>query len=122
MEATTAASTGTAPTTGSKTIADMLSLAAEKYATKVAVRHKAGGEWRDVTYAQVGETVSEIARGLIAVGVESGDRVCILCSTRPEWTYVDFAISTAGATVLPIYPTNSPEECAWLAGNSAARA
>jgi long-chain acyl-CoA synthetase len=120
MEATTAASA--APTTGSKTIADLLPLAAERYGEKVAVRHKVDGDWRDVTYAEVGEIVSEIGRGLIAQGIEAGDRVSILCGTRPEWTYCDFAISTAGATVVPIYPTNSPEECEWVAGNSEARA
>jgi long-chain acyl-CoA synthetase len=121
MEATTAASAAT-PSTNSKTIADLLPLAAEKYGSKVAVRHKVGEEWKDVTYAEVGEIVSEIGRGLIALGIEAGDRVCILCNTRPEWTYVDFAISTAGAAVVPIYPTNSPSECEWVAGNSEARA
>ncbi len=121
MEATTTAA-GATPSTNSKTIADLLPLAAEKYAGSVAVRHKVDGEWKDVTYAEVGEVVSEIARGLIALGIEHGDRVCILCSTRPEWTYVDFAISTAGGTVVPVYPTNSPDECEWVAGNSEARA
>jgi long-chain acyl-CoA synthetase len=118
MEATTASS----PSTGSRTIADLLPLAAEKYASQAALRHKVGGEWRDVTYAEVGEIVSEIGRGLIDLGIEKGDRVCILCTTRPEWTYVDFAISAAGGTVVPIYPTNSPEECEWVAGNSEAKA
>ena len=47
--------------------------------------------------------------------------MCILCATRPEWTYVDFAISSTGAVVVPIYPTNSPEECEWVAGNSESR-
>jgi long-chain acyl-CoA synthetase len=116
MEATTAAS----QSTGSKTIADLLPRAAERYADKPAVRHKRDGEWHDVTYAEVGEIVSEIGRGLIALGIEPGERVCILANTRPEWTYCDFAISTAGATVVPIYQTNSPDECAWVAGNSEA--
>ena len=121
MEATTAESAAT-PSTGSKTIADMLPLAAQKYASTVAVRHKVDGEWRDVTYGEVGEIVSEVGRGLIDLGIDAGDRVCILCGTRPEWTYVDFGITTAGATVVPIYPTNSPAECEWVAGNSEARA
>jgi long-chain acyl-CoA synthetase len=116
MEATTAAS----QSTGSKTIADLLPRAAEKYADKPAVRYKREGEWHDVTYAEVGEIVSEIGRGLIDLGIEPGERVCILANTRPEWTYCDFAISTAGATVVPIYQTNSPDECAWVAGNSEA--
>src|SRR6185312_13804401 len=42
----------------------------------------------------------------------------LLCNTRPEWTYCDFAITSTGAVVVPIYPTNSPEECEWVAGNS----
>jgi long-chain acyl-CoA synthetase len=118
MEAT---ATGRA-TTGSKTIADLLGLAAKQYADRPALRHKRDGQWHDVSYAEVGETVSEIGRGLIALGIEPGERVCILCNTRPEWTYCDFAISAAGATVVPIYPTNSPDECEWVAGNSEARA
>ncbi|MDQ6915409.1 MAG: long-chain fatty acid--CoA ligase [Actinomycetota bacterium] len=115
MEATTVSQS-----TGSKTIADLLPRAAEKYADKPAVRHKQDGEWRDVSYAEVGEIVSEIGRGLIDLGIQPGERVCILANTRPEWTYCDFAISTAGATVVPIYQTNSPDECAWVAGNSEA--
>ena len=70
---------------------------------------------------EVGEIVSEIARGLIDLGIEPGDRVSLLCTTRPEWTYADFAITSAGGVVVPIYPTNSPEECEWVAGNSESR-
>jgi long-chain acyl-CoA synthetase len=106
--------------TGSATIADMLGIAAERYADTAAIRHKSGGEWRDVSYRELGEIVSEIGRGLIDLGIEHGQRVAILCNTRPEWTYADFAITSTGATVVPIYPTNSPEECEWVVGNSEA--
>jgi long-chain acyl-CoA synthetase len=118
MEATTAPST--VESTGSQTIADLLPKAAEKYADRVAVKYKdtESGEWRDVTFREVGEIVSEIGRGLIDLGIAAGDRVSLLCNTRAEWTYADFAISTIGAVVVPIYPTNSPEECEWVAGNS----
>jgi len=114
MEAGTTAT----PTTGSTTIADLLGKAAEQYADRVALRHKVDGAWQDVTYAEVGETVSEIGRGLIDLGIAPGERVSLLCNTRPEWTYADFAISSAGAVVVPVYPTNSPGECEWVAGNS----
>src|SRR3954453_15532415 len=113
-----AGTTTVATSTGSKTIADLITRAAEQYGERVAARHKAGGAWHDVTYAQVGEAVREIGLGLIDLGIEPGDRVCILARTRVEWTYCDFAISSAGAVVVPIYPTNSPEECEWVAGNS----
>ena len=119
MESSTAAPSRT--TTGSSTIADMMALAAERYADRPAVRFKREGAWHDVSFAEVGEIVSEIARGLIDLGLEPGDRVSLLCTTRPEWTYADFAITSAGGVVVPIYPTNSPSECAWVAGNSESR-
>jgi long-chain acyl-CoA synthetase len=120
MEATTAPDQGAS--TGSRTIADLLPLAAEKHADRPAVRIKRDGAWHQVSFAEVGEIVREIGLGLIAAGIEHGERVCILANTRPEWTYCDFAISTAGGVVVPIYPTNSPEECEWVAGNSEAAA
>ncbi|WP_372791388.1 long-chain fatty acid--CoA ligase [Paraconexibacter sp.] len=114
------ASTSAPKNTGSKTIADLIGLAAEKFGDQVMARYKTGGEWRDVTYAEVGTIVSEIGRGLIDIGVAPGDRVCILANTRPEWTYADLAISSTGAVVVPIYQTNAPEECEWVVGNSEA--
>jgi long-chain acyl-CoA synthetase len=114
MEAGTAAS----HSTGSKTIADLMVCAAEQFADRVAVRHKVGDDWRDVTFAEVGDIVREIGLGLIDLGIAPGERVSLLCNTRPEWTYCDFAITSTGAVVVPIYPTNSPEECEWVAGNS----
>jgi long-chain acyl-CoA synthetase len=111
--------TASAPlTTGSHTIADMLPRAVELFGNRVAQKHKVDGEWRDVTFAEVNEIVSEIGRGLIDLGLEPGERVSVLCTTRVEWTWCSLAISAAGAVVVPIYPTNSPEECAWVAGNS----
>ncbi len=111
-----------ASSTQSATIADLMARAATQYGDSVAVRHKRDGRWQEVSFAQVGEIVTEIGRGLIDVGIASGDRVCILCATRPEWSYVDFGVSAAGGVVVPIYPTNSPEECEWVAGDSQARA
>jgi long-chain acyl-CoA synthetase len=108
--------------TGSATIADLIARAAELHDGSPAIRHKRDGEWRDVSYAELGEIVSEVGRGLIDLGIQPGDRVAILCTTRPEWTYADFGITATGAVVVPIYPTNSPEECEWVAGNSQSRA
>ena len=118
MESSTAT---VAEATGSATIADMMGIAAEKFADRPAVRFKRGEEWADASYAEVGTIVSEAARGLIDLGLQAGDRGAVLCSTRPEWTFASFAISSAGGVVVPIYPTNSPSECEWVAGNSESR-
>src|SRR3954453_8452909 len=97
--------------TGSATIADMLGLAAERFGDRPAVRYKRDGAWHDVSFAELGEVASEVARGLIDLGLRPGARVSLLCTPRPEWTYVDFAIPSAAGVVVPVYPTNSPAEC-----------
>src|SRR3954469_3614810 len=107
--------------TGSATIADIVGLAAERYGEQPAARFKRDGEWCNVSFTQLHETVSEIARGLIDLGLRPGDRVALLCTTRVEWTYADVGTHGAGACVVPIYPTNSPEECAWVASDSESR-
>jgi long-chain acyl-CoA synthetase len=123
MEVTTAASTtGSVSATGSKTIADLIPSAAAKHAEHTAVRYKRDDAWQDVTYAELAGIVQEIGLGLIDVGVEPGDRLSILANTRPEWSYADMAATSAGAVVVPIYPTNSPEECLWVISDSGASA
>ena len=108
--------------TGSKTIADLLLLAAKKYADKPAQRHKVGEEWVDISYAELGTAVREVALGLVDLGVEPGEKVSILAHSRPEWTDACFGILTAGATLVTIYQTNSPEECQYVLHHSDSRA
>ncbi len=114
MEATAAA------TTGSQTIADLIAHSAVEHAEHVAVRYKRDGTWHDVAYAQLADIVEEIGLGLIDLGIQAGERVCILANTRPEWSYVDMAVVSAGAVAVPIYQTNSPEECLWVISDSEA--
>jgi long-chain acyl-CoA synthetase len=104
--------------TNSKTVADLLPRAAEQYGSKVAVRYKEGDRWVGKTFEEVRDIVRPLAFGLVTLGVEKGDRVSILGNTRPEWTYFDFAALSVGATVVPIYQTNSPEECRYVLDNS----
>jgi long-chain acyl-CoA synthetase len=75
-----------------------------------------------IDYPALGRAVREIAGGLAALDIDVGARVSILAGTRPEWTLADFGALCAGATVVPIYHTNSPEECAYVLGHSEARA
>src|ERR1700755_1176106 len=95
--------------TDSKTLADLLVRSAEQYGAHPAVRFKEGDAWVDRSFQQVLDIVKPLALGLVALGIEKGDRVSILGNTRPEWTYFDYAALMAGATVVPIYQTHSPE-------------
>jgi len=104
------------------TVAALPASAAERFEDAVAARYKSGEDWRELTYAEFGVAVAEVAAGIVELGIEPGDRVCILSDTRLEWTLASYGISAAGGVVVPIYPTNSPRECEWVAGNSGARA
>jgi long-chain acyl-CoA synthetase len=118
VEATT---TGKAIGTGSKTIADLLPLAVEQYGERPALRHKVGDAWTDVSYADLGRVVREVALGLVDLGLEPGDKVSILANTRAEWTEACFGILTAGGVLVTIYQTNSAEECQYVLAHSDSR-
>jgi long-chain acyl-CoA synthetase len=107
--------------TKSSTLADLLPLSAQRYGSAPAVRYKQDGKWVDRSFAEVLEVVRSLSLGLIELGVIKGDKVSILGNTRPEWTYFDFAALSAGAVVVPIYQTNSPEECQYVLENSDAK-
>ena len=112
----------TEPITGSQTIADLISRSAAERPEHPAIRYKQDGVWRELDYRQLADVVEEVGLGLIDLGVQPGDRVCILANTRPEWSYADMAITATGAVVVPIYQTNSPEECRWVISDSGATA
>jgi long-chain acyl-CoA synthetase len=120
MEAMTV--TAAEASTGSRTMADMLPLAAEGGGTAPALRHKVGDEWRDVSYGELGGAVREVALGLVDLGIDKGERVAVLAHTRPEWTYANFGILCSGATSVSVYQTNSPEECRYVLEHSSSRA
>ncbi|HET9162344.1 MAG TPA: AMP-dependent synthetase/ligase [Solirubrobacterales bacterium] len=107
--------------TNSTTLADLLPRAAQLYGETPAVMYKDGEEWVKRSFVEVEETVRRLALGLVDLGVAKGDKVSILANTRPEWTYCDFAALSIGATVVPIYQTNSPEECQYVLENSDAK-
>jgi len=85
-------------------------------------RRVAEGRWQDVTAGQFRDQVSALAKGLIAAGIEPGDRVALMSRTRYEWTLADYAIWTAGAITVPVYETSSAEQVEWILSDSGARA
>ena len=84
--------------------------------------HPDAAGWEDVTAAQFLSEVSGVAKGLIAAGIEVGDRVAVISKTRYEWTLLDYAAWFAGAVTVPIYETSSAEQVAWILADSGARA
>jgi long-chain acyl-CoA synthetase len=112
---------------GTANLADVVFRRAAEQPQAVVLRRPSGssgvsGEWTDVTASQFSGEVIAVAKGLIAAGIEPGDRVALMSHTRYEWTLIDYAIWTAGAVTVPVYETSSAEQAEWILSDSGARA
>jgi long-chain acyl-CoA synthetase len=85
---------------------------------RITMSRPLGDGWQPLTASQVEEEIRATAKGLIAAGIEIGDRVAIMARTRYEWTILDFAIWYAGGCVVPIYETSSAEQVDWILNDS----
>ena len=92
----------------------------ENWPETVGLKRKVNGTWAPVTWREFAGQVRDIAAGFIAAGIQPGDRVGLMSRTRFEWAVVDYAILTAGAVTVPIYPTSSLEQVEWILGDSGA--
>jgi long-chain acyl-CoA synthetase len=93
---------------------------AKKSPDLVSLKVRTASGWQDVTAAEFAEQVLDVARGLIAAGIQAGDRVALMSKTRYEWTLFDFAALAIGAVVVPIYETSSAEQVEWILSDSEA--
>ena len=103
------------------TIADLLPLAAARHGSAPALRHKVGEQWLDISYLELETIVREVSLGLVDLGLEPGERAAIVAETRPEWTWANLAVLSAGAVCVSVYPTNSAEESHYVFEHSEAR-
>jgi long-chain acyl-CoA synthetase len=92
----------------------------ERGPDSVGLRRIVNDSWAPVTWREFGGQVRHLAAGFIAAGIQPGDRVALMSRTRYEWTVLDYAILTAGAVVVPVYPTSSLDQVEWILGDSGA--
>jgi len=93
---------------------------AEREPDRVTAAYRDGDHFVDVTAGEVYQRCRALAKGLIASGIEPGDRVALMAKTRLEWLLMDYAILAAGAVTVPIYETSSAEQIQWVVGDSGA--
>ncbi|GAA4069038.1 AMP-dependent synthetase/ligase [Nonomuraea soli] len=87
----------------------------------VALRHKDFGVWQEITWAEYWNQVEIVAHALLALGVETGDRVAVHSENRPEWLYADLGIVAVRGVTVGLYPTNPASEVAYLLADSGAK-
>ncbi|MFI5606908.1 AMP-dependent synthetase/ligase [Amycolatopsis sp. NPDC051903] len=98
--------------------ADVVHDNAERRPGDVVFSRKTGDGWEDVTCAEFAEVVRAVAKGLLAAGIEAGDRVLVLGRTSYEWSVADFAVLSVGAVTVPVYPTSSAEQIRHIVADS----
>jgi long-chain acyl-CoA synthetase len=103
------------------TLARMFWHRVERSGDRPAQRVKRDGKWADVTWRALGQEVRELALGLLALGRSPGDAVGLLSQSRAEWVRADFAIFSAGARTIPIYPSYPAEEIGYIVKDAGAR-
>jgi long-chain acyl-CoA synthetase len=111
-----------APNPSQHNTADYVYDNASAFPDRVTIRRVVDGTWRNVTSAEFAAEVISLAKGLVAAGIEAGDRVALMSKTRYEWTLIDFALMTIGAVVVPVYETSSAEQVEWILSDSQAKA
>jgi long-chain acyl-CoA synthetase len=94
---------------------------ATKYGTRVALRRKQFGIWRDISWNEYLENVRAVALGLVVLGLKKGECVSVIGENRQEWLYADLGIQAAGGVTTGIYSTNSPEQCQYIVAHSDSR-
>ncbi|ROO83842.1 long-chain acyl-CoA synthetase [Actinocorallia herbida] len=105
----------------SATTTDTVFERAAREPRKIAFKRPDGkGHWQPVSIGEFRDQVVAVAKGLVALGVQPGDRIGLLSRNRYEWTVVDYAIWTAGAVTVPIYETSSVEQITWILSDSGA--
>lgn len=93
----------------------------QQYGSKPCLRYKKEGEWKNLSWFDVETSVSQIALGLLDLGIRKGDAIAIFASTRVEWTLCDLAILSIGAVSVPIYQSNTAEQAAYILENSGSK-
>jgi long-chain acyl-CoA synthetase len=110
-----------APRAAGKNAIDLFRERVRLSGPRTAVRWKEGGVWREATWSDWDRASREIAAGLRALGLERGDRACILGNSRPEWVFSDVGVLMAGAIAVPIYQSNTPSECEYIINDAGAK-
>ena len=100
----------------------LLERAVQRWGARIALRRRRQPlKWSVLSWTELGQQVQAIAAGLIGLGVEAGDRVALLSTTRLEWTLIDYAVLSIGAVTVPLYHSNTADQVAWVLRHSGAK-
>lgn len=106
---------------GPRTVVERFRDRVDSQPERPALRYRDDGTWASLDWGGYGRAVDEVGAGLLTLGIEPGDRVGLLSGNRPEWHIADLAILSIGAVTVPVYPTSSSPQVAYVLADSGAR-
>ncbi len=104
-----------------KNIPEMFFSQAKKYGDKAVQKYKKDGKWINISWNQAKSIVEQVGLGLIELGLQEKDNVCLLSENRPEWAHADLGIISAGGVNVPIYATNTPQQVEYIINDAEAK-
>ncbi len=104
-----------------ETLGEALVASATRWGGKAALMEREGDGFREITYADLLDQARWVTVGLQSAGVQPGDRVAIISENRPEWAYTDWGAQLAGVVTVPLYPTLSPQQVAYILRDSGSK-
>lgn len=93
----------------------------ERLGDQVALRHQVAGQWQDIRWSEFGEQIQQLALAMVGQGLNVQDKVGIFSNNMPRWTVADFATLYNRAVTVPIYPTNTPQQAAYIINDAGIR-
>lgn len=106
---------------GTPTLAHLFHNTVANFGERPAQMFKANGTYQTYSYNQFAQVVEEMASGLMAIGIQPGDNVCLMARTAADWGWADFSILTSGGVTVCVYPTLTSEELIFIANHATAR-
>lgn len=101
---------------------DIVPYQCQKYPRTDAISHKdAAGHWQSISSEALSARIDRVSKGLIALGVAPGDTIAMVSQNRPEWTLLDLGMAQIGAVNVPVYPTISEKDYAYILSHAAVK-
>jgi long-chain acyl-CoA synthetase len=108
--------------TDARSIPHLLQRATRRWGPAIAMRHRKDlARWGIITWSELNHHVSEVAAGLVDLGLRSGDRVALFSATRSDWSICDYGILSVGAVSVPVYHTSTTGQLTYIVNNCEAR-
>ncbi len=104
-----------------KRLFDLISNYQKEFSKEIMVAGRSKNGWKTYSTQEFVEIVDNISKGLLAKGIQKGDRIALMSGNRPEWNFIDFACNQLGVATVPLYPTLSNQDLIYILNDAGAK-